>query len=136
MNPELKLVMFEEKKALQDLLHLLDKQHEVLIAKDLIALEKLTEKIEAAGKGIAAVEIKRRSLIKEETFSSIIENSEDIHLEELYKEIKAILNGLEIQKSTNDILIKQNLFFTNKMIQVIKPSKSAGTYNSYGKVGR
>lgn len=136
MNPELKLIMFEEKKVLQELLELLDKQHEALIAKDLMSLEKLTEAIEAAGKNIAAVEIKRRGLVKEESFSEMIENSEDTHIRELYKEIKTILNSLEIQKNTNDILIKQNLFFTNKMIHVIKPSKSAGTYNSYGKVGR
>lgn len=136
MNPELKLVMFEEKKLLQDLLDLLDKQHEAIVGKELMTLEKLTEDIEAVGKSIAAIEIKRRGLVKEESFSEIIETSDDDHIKEVYKEIKSLLNNLEAQKSTNDTLIKQNLFFTNKMISVIKPQKSAGTYDSYGKVGK
>lgn len=136
MNPELKLVMFEEKKLLQELLDLLDKQHEAIVAKELMTLEKLTEDIEAVGKSIAAIEIKRRGLVKEESFSEIIETSDDDHIKEVYKEIKSLLNNLEAQKSTNDTLVKQNLFFTNKMISVIKPQKSAGTYDSYGKVGK
>lgn len=136
MNPELKLVMFEEKKLLHELLDLLDKQYEAIVDKELMILETLTERIEEAGKNLAAIEIKRRSLVKDDSFSELIENSDDIHAKEVYEEIKRILNNLELQKNTNDTIIKQNLFFTNKMISVIKPSKSTGTYNSYGKVGR
>lgn len=136
MNPELKLVIFEEKKLLQELLELLEKQYEAIVAKELMTLERLTESIESAGKKLAAIEIKRRGLVKEDSFSELIENCDDTHVKEVYKEIKSILNNLESQKNTNDTLIKQNLFFTNKMMNVIKPSKSAGTYNSYGKVGR
>lgn len=133
MNPELKLVIFEEKKLLQDLLELLEKQYEAVVNKELMTLEKLTETIENAGKNLAAIEIKRRSLVKEENFSEIIASSEDDHVKEVYEEIKSLLHNLELQKNTNDTIIKQNLFFTNKMINVIKPSKSAGTYNSYGR---
>ena len=136
MNPELKLVMFEEKKLLHELLDLLDKQYEAIVDKELMILETLTERIEESGKNLAAIEIKRRSLVKDDSFSELIENSNDIHAKEVYEEIKSILNNLELQKNTNDTIIKQNLFFTNKMISVIKPSKSTGTYNSYGKVGR
>ncbi len=136
MNPELKLVMFEEKKLLHELLDLLDKQYEATVDKELMILETLTERIEEAGKNLAAIEIKRRGLVKDDSFSELIENSDDIHVKEVYEEIKSILNNLELQKNTNDTIIKQNLFFTNKMISVIKPSKSTGTYNSYGKVGR
>lgn len=136
MNPELKLVMFEEKKLLHELLDLLDKQYEAIVDKELMILETLTERIEEASKNLAAIEIKRRSLVKDDSFSELIENSNDIHAKEVYEEIKSILNNLELQKNTNDTIIKQNLFFTNKIISVIKPSKSTGTYNSYGKVGR
>lgn len=136
MNPELKLVMFEEKKLLHELLDLLDKQYEAIVDKELMILETLTERIEEAGKNLAAIEIKRRGLVKDDSFSELIENCDDTHVKEVYEEIKSILNNLELQKNTNDTIIKQNLFFTNKMISVIKPSKSTGTYNSYGKVGR
>ena len=133
MNPELKLVMFEERNVLQNLLELLDKQHKAIVSKDLFGLEKLIASIEAEGKKLASIEIKRRNLVKEDSFSKAIENSKDDHVKEAYEDIKVILKNLELQKSTNDTLIKQNLFFTNKMISVIKPSKSAGTYNSYGR---
>ena len=133
MNPELKLVMFEERNVLQNLLELLDKQHKAIVSKDLFGLEKLIASIEAEGKKLASIEIKRRNLVKEDSFSKAIENSKDDHVKEAYEDIKVILKNLELQKSTNDTLIKQNLFFTNKMINVIKPSKSAGTYNSYGR---
>ena len=52
------------------------------------------------------------------------------------KKLKIFLIIYKIKKDTNNTLIKQRLFFTNKMINVIKPSKGIGTYNSYGKVGR
>lgn len=136
MNSELKLVIFEEKKALQHLLDALDEQYNLILKKDLIGLEKIKNEIELSAKNIASIEIKRRKIISEEDFKLFLENTEDQHIIDVYKEIKNILNGLEIQKNTNDTLIKQRLFFINKMISVIKPSKGIGTYNSYGKVGR
>ncbi len=136
MNPELKLIVFEEKKILQELLELLDKQHQMILAKELMGLEKLTSDIENSCKKLATTEIKRRGIVGKEDFKFLIENSDDAHIKEVYGEITGILKNLELQKNTNDTLIKQNLFFTNKMINVIRPSKSTGTYNSYGKVGR
>ena len=43
---------------------------------------------------------------------------------------------VQLQKEANDTLIKQRLFFTKKMINLIKPSKDIGVYNAYGKVGK
>lgn len=136
MNSELKLVIFEEKKRLQKLLELLDVQYNLILNNDLIKLENIASEIELAGKNIAEIEIKRRSIINEEDFKLLIESSDDQHIKEVYIEIKQILNNLTMQKNTNDTLLKQKLFFTNKMINMIKPSKGIGTYNSYGKVGK
>ena len=93
-------------------------------------------KIEEVGKNLAASEIKRRKIVSEEEFNNFIKNINDEHIKGVYEEIKNLLNNLQNQKDTNNTLIKQRLFFTNKMINVIKPSKGIGTYNSYGKVGR
>lgn len=136
MNSELKLVIFEEKKRLQNLLNLLDEQYKLILSNDVIKLENIASEIEIAGKNIAEIEIKRRKIISEEEFKLLMESSEDQHIKDVYTEIKQILNSLNIQKSTNDTLLKQKLFFTNKMINMIKPSKGIGTYNSYGKVGQ
>ena len=136
MNSELKLVIFEEKKILQSLLELLDEQYSLILSRDIIGLGKIADKIEEVGKNLAASEIKRRKIVSEEEFNNFIKNINDEHIKGVYEEIKNLLNNLQNQKDTNNTLIKQRLFFTNKMINVIKPSKGIGTYNSYGKVGR
>lgn len=136
MNPELKLIIFEEKKVLQELLESLDEQYKAVLESDVLKLEKLTTDIEKLGKSIATIEIKRRNIIKEDDFKLLVEESGDTHIKDVYEEIKILLKNLELQKNTNDTLIKQKLFFVNKMINTIKPSKSIGTYNSYGKVSR
>lgn len=136
MNPELKLIVFEEKRILQELLELLDKQHSIILAKDVMTLESFTGDLELTGRSLAAIEIKRRNLVADEEFKSIIENSDDEHIKDVYEETKDILKNLQIQKKANDTLIKQQLFFITKMINVIRPSKNTGTYNSYGKIGK
>ena len=121
MNSELKVIIFEQKKILQNLLKLLDEQYNLVLNKDVIALGKIAEDIEEEGKKLATIEIKRRNIASEEEFNNFIKNTDDEHITNVYNEMKELLT---------------NLFFTNKMINVIKPSKSVNTYNAYGKVGR
>ena len=126
MNSELKVIIFEQKKILQNLLKLLDEQYNLVLNKDVIAL----------GKKLATIEIKRRNIASEEEFNNFIKNTDDEHITNVYNEMKELLTNLQKQKDINNTLIKQRLFFTNKMINVIKPSKNVNTYNAYGKVGR
>lgn len=134
MNSDLKLIFFEEKSVLQELETLLDKQYNSILSDEIKLLDKLNEDIEIAGKKIATIEIKRRNIIKDNDLRKIIESSDDEHLKDVYKEVKSLVMSLELQKDTNYTLIKQKLFFTNKIINVIRPSKSIGTYNAYGNV--
>lgn len=136
MNSELKVIIFEQKKILQSLLKLLDEQYNLVLNKDVIALGKIAEDIEEEGKKLATIEIKRRNIASEEEFNNFIKNTDDEHITNVYNEMKELLTNLQKQKDINNTLIKQRLFFTNKMINVIKPSKSVNTYNAYGKVGR
>ena len=136
MNSELKVIIFEQKKILQNLLKLLDEQYNLVLNKDVIALGKIAEDIEEEAKKLATIEIKRRNIASEEEFNNFIKNTDDEHITNVYNEMKELLTNLQKQKDINNTLIKQRLFFTNKMINVIKPSKSVNTYNAYGKVGR
>lgn len=136
MNSELKVIIFEQKKILQNLLKLLDEQYNLVLNKDVIALGKIAEDIEEEGKKLATIEIKRRNIASEEEFNNFIKNTDNEHITDVYNEMKELLTNLQKQKDINNTLIKQRLFFTNKMINVIKPSKSVNTYNAYGKVGR
>ena len=136
MNSELKVIIFEQKRILQNLLKLLDEQYNLVLNKDVIALGKIAEDIEEEGQKLATIEIKRRNIASEEEFNNFIKNTDDEHITDVYNEMKELLTNLQKQKDINNTLIKQRLFFTNKMINVIKPSKSVNTYNAYGKVGR
>lgn len=134
MDSSLKLVIFEEKSIIQELIGLLDKQYNLILSDEVVSLDKVNEDIDLISKKLATIEIKRRDIIKDNNFKEIIENSNDRHLKDVYEEVKILIKEVELQKDTNSTLIKQRLFFANKMIDVIKPSKNIGTYNSYGNV--
>ena len=72
MNSELKVIIFEQKKILQNLLKLLDEQYNLVLNKDVIALGKIAEDIEEEGKKLATIEIKRRNIASEEEFNNFI----------------------------------------------------------------
>ena len=71
MNSELKVIIFEQKKILQNLLKLLDEQYNLVLNKDVIALGKIAEDIEEEGKKLATIEIKRRNIASEEEFNTV-----------------------------------------------------------------
>ncbi len=45
-----------------------------------------------------------------------------------------VLESIKHQNETNDLLIKQQLVFTNRMLNIINPKREKGTYNSYGRL--
>ncbi|GAA3642528.1 flagellar protein FlgN [Asaccharospora irregularis] len=137
MNPELKVIIFDEKDKLKDLLKLLDEQYDLVINKELIKLDKIARDLDEAAKELARIEIRRRKIMGSDTsMKQTIENCDDTSIKEAYEDIKSTLKMIEIQKEANDILIKQKLFFTKKMINFIKPNKGVATYNSSGQVGK
>ena len=111
MNSELKVIIFEQKKILQNLLKLLDEQYNLVLNKDVIALGKIAEDIEEEGKKLATIEIKRRNIASEEEFNNFIKNTDDEHITNVYNEMKELLTNLQKQKDINNTLIKQRLFF-------------------------
>lgn len=137
MNPELKVVIYQEKTILKKLLELLDEQQDLIINKDIIKIDKIAQELDSTAKELATTEIKRRSIMgTESSIKETIENCSDENIKQAYIEIKNNLKMIEIQKESNAILIKQRLFFTKKMINCIKPGKGIGTYNAYGQVGK
>lgn len=137
MSPELKVIIYEEKNILKRLLDLLDEQYELAISKDMIKLDMIAREIDGVAKELATTEIKRRNLMgSEASMLETVRDCDDENIIKAYEEIKNHLRMLEIQKEANQALIKQQLLFTKKMINFIKPSKSIGTYNSLGQVGK
>ena len=64
----------------------------------------------------------------------IINESGNKELDRVYREIKMVLESIKHQNETNDLLIKQQLVFTNRMLNIINPKREKGTYNSYGRL--
>lgn len=136
MEEKLKEIMILEKEALDSLLKLLEEQFSLLIKKDVFALDAMVDKIKLCNKDVAEYEVKRRGILKNLSLKEVIENSSDKELKSIFHDIKFILNDLKIQKDSNDLLIKQNLSFTTKMLSHINPKRTPSTYNSYGKIKR
>ena len=137
MNPDIKVIVYEEKNILKNLLSLLDEQYDCIINKDVIKMENVTLKLDEASKALAKAEIQRRNIMgSKDSMKEAVLNCDDENIKSAYEEIVSTLKMVEVQKQANDTLIKQRLFFTKKMINLIKPNKNIGVYNSYGKVGK
>lgn len=137
MNSQLKVIIFEEKNIIKNLLTLLDEQYNFIIDKDVIKMDKIAKELDEVSKNLARIEIKRRNIMgSESSMKEVVEASNDEKIKQAYEEIQSTLKMIEIQKEANEILIKQRLFFTKKMINCLKPNKGIGTYNAYGQVGK
>lgn len=136
MINELIELMQNQNKELIELKELLETQYKMIMSKDVFGLEGLVDKINECGKRIAKEEVKRRNLIGNEGITEIVSTSDNEELKKSYNHIKTILNEVVFQKETNDMLLKQQIIFNNKMLALINPSREIKTYNSYGNLSR
>jgi flagellar biosynthesis/type III secretory pathway chaperone len=136
LRHELNDIIGNEIDAINKLLLALEKQHSCLVKSDAITLEGCVKEIEECNRAIAAIEVKRRELTKGRAMSEIVDEIGDRELEDNYRSIRRLLEETKVQKEANDLLIKQGLGFTNKVLGILNPSRTPKTYNSYGKVYR
>lgn len=132
----LKEILIVEGKRLEELLVLLDKQYKLILNKDVFNMEAITEEIQLKNKEVAEAEVKRRKFLGNTSIREYVNNSNDSELDEVYRAMQRLLNELILQKDTNELLIKQQLAFTNKLLNIMNPKKDAATYNSYGNIKR
>lgn len=135
MDSLINILKFQEEK-LRELLSLLDKQYKLILNKDVFGMEKIVEEIKLKNKEVAEGEVQRRRFLGNESIRKYIENSKDEDLDNSYRSIQRLLKEMMLQKDTNELLIKQQLSFTNKILNIITPKKDATTYNSYGNIRR
>lgn len=136
MREELKVIMKNEYEALSNLLSLMDKQYALIMKKDIFGLDKIIEEIQWCNKKVAETEVARRKLSQGKAMKDIINVSSDEELDNLYRNIVKILEEITLQKDTNELLIKQSLSYTNRMLSYINPNRNTVTYDSYGKFKR
>jgi flagellar biosynthesis/type III secretory pathway chaperone len=134
MRQNLNTVMLQEIEAVHILLLALEEQHRCIILNDIFALEACVGKIKEANKSIAYIEVERRKLTENRGMTEIIEELKDEKIESNYHKVKQLLQEVLLQKDTNELLIKQGLSFTNRILNVLNPVRETKTYNAYGKV--
>lgn len=137
---QLDQLMIIQTDTLSELLKLMEEQHSYIVKNDVFNMESMVEKIQTSNQKIANVELKRRELtkdmLKDKTFGKLIQQLNDKELENNFKNLRRLLEEIKLQKDTNELLIKQGLSFTNKMLMLLNPDRQAKTYNGYGKIGR
>lgn len=137
---QLNQLMIIQSDTLSELLKLMEEQHSYIVKNDVFNMESMVEKMQTSNQKIANVELKRRELtkdmLKEKTFGKLIQQLNDKELENNFKNLRRLLEEVRLQKDTNELLIKQGLGFTNKMLTLLNPDRQAKTYNGYGKIKR
>jgi flagellar biosynthesis/type III secretory pathway chaperone len=134
MKEKLNKVVIQETVAVGTLLLALEEQHRCIVVNDIFGMEACVDKIKEANKSIAYMEVERRKLTESRAMRSIIEEFRDEELENNYYKINQVLQEVVLQKDTNELLIKQGLSFTNRILNVLNPVRQTTTYNAYGKV--
>lgn len=133
MKEELKKVMNDELCSLEKLYNMLLKQQQLLIKKDAFGLDKIAIELNVVIKEIAASEMNRIKLVNDKTMLQVLKDLNDNSINELYNTIRKAIDKIKIQKDSNEILIKQGIIFTTKVLNAINPNRTVKTYNCYGK---
>lgn len=136
MKDRLKAVIDNERLALMKLLTLLDEQHSLVMKNDVFSLEAMVDKIKLCNKEVAEWEVERRKVLNGKPMKEAIYQLDDEALEKSFREVKKTIEEVILQKETNDLLIRQQLSYTNRLLNYLNPNREVKTYNSYGKFTR
>lgn len=134
MKEELNIILVNELQAMEGLLKQLEKQHSCLIESDAVTLENCVKEIDIYNRKIAEWEVKRREITQGRSMREVIYEAKEEALEHNYRKLRRIIEETKLQKDTNELLIKQGLSFANRILNILNPSRSPKTYNSFGKV--
>ena len=114
----IKEIIIKEKEELNNLLGLLEKQHAMVLAKDVFGLEALVDEIKAANKGVASMEMERRKIAGTKSMSLLVKESGDEETDREFREVKKLLEAIKLQKETNELLIRQRMSYNNQIIHM------------------
>lgn len=133
MKDKLKEILTQEAKSLKTLLTSLDEQYLGLLNNEAIKLEVIVKQIDNNCREIAKWEVQRRSLLGDKEISLVIRELSDKELDIDYRNIKKLVAQVQVQKESNEMLIKQGLGFSTKILDILNPDRTPKTYKSNGK---
>lgn len=133
VSEQLNSIIMNEYSALKKLLKTLNEQFDYITKGNVFALDAVREKIENCASEVAKCEVERRKITDGRLMSTIVSESGDKTLEKSYEKIQNLLHQVQLQKDTNEILIRQGLNYTTQMLGMLNPNRSPKTYNAYGR---
>lgn len=136
IKEEIGPIMEKEVTAVEKLITLMEKQHEFTAKNNVFGMEETAAEIEICCKNVARIEVERRKITGGRPMSEIMKDIDDEGMIGNYNKIKKLLHDAKLQKDTNEMLIRQGLGFSTKMLSVLNPDRSVKTYNNYGKIGK
>lgn len=133
MKEKLREILKNEFIALKALLASLDEQFKALTHNEVLKLEAIVPKIDSDCREIAKWEVQRRTLLEGKELGVVITDFGDKQLDSDYRNIKKLVAAVEVQKESNDMLIRQGFAFTTKILNILNPDRTPKTYKSNGK---
>lgn len=133
---QLKEIIVNESCAVEELIKILDEQHDFIAKNNIFDLEDCVKRIENCNRSIAQWEVKRRKIVNDKPMKEVIAKLNDDELDKSYRNIKKLLHAATLQKNLNEALLKQGLSFSSKMLRLLNPDRKAKIYTSYGTIKR
>jgi len=127
------ILQFEE-GLLKDLLSLFEIQHKAIVKNDMETMETIIDKLIEKGKEIEKAENQRKSLPGGNSIREAAFNDEELDKE--IRNIKKIVSELNVQKKTNDLLLRQGINFNDKVISILSQKRCSKVYGNNGKLAR
>lgn len=126
-------ILNEEMKALKTLYDTLIKQNKIILNNDKYLLEAIIEELKINNKEVARLEMDRIKVLNGQKISDVAATNDELN--GIIKEIHKLIKLIYIQRDTNSILIKQKLYFNNKLLSILSPiPTNINIYDSLGNI--
>lgn len=126
------IILDNEANILNNLLSLLEIQHKAVVKNDIETMESIVDKLIEKGKQIEKAENQRKNLLGGVSIKEASNN--DGELDRKVRDIKKIVSEINVQKKTNDLLLRQGINFNEKVISIISGKRSSLVYGNNGKL--
>lgn len=127
-------ILVKQEAALQNLLKELEIQYKRVLGNDVKAIEEMIKRIQILNREVAFLEVEKKKVLKGESLSSFLNSNYSDELDQCYRRLWKLVHAVKLQKDSNDLLLKQKISFTNKILRLTRPNQDVSVYNAYGKI--
>ncbi|MCI1996117.1 flagellar export chaperone FlgN, partial [Clostridium luticellarii] len=107
MSLQLMDIMENEYSVLKELFQALEDQNQYLLKREVFKLDKIVKVLEEKSRNVAFWEVERRKITAKRAMREVVAESKDEKMKNIYEDIVELLRKIQLQKDTNEALIKQ-----------------------------